>query len=139
MKPTGDGRGRVFCMVRRRWVALTPEEEVRQATIAMLHGDYGYPLELMQVEGGISVGGLKRRCDIVVFDTTGSPTLIVECKRRGVPITQEVCDQACRYNSALRVPHLLLTNGEQMVVVGVDFAGKKIVQLPDIPFFHKKS
>ena len=129
----GNARGRVLDPVRRRWVTLTPEEAVRQRIIATLHEGYGYPLELMQVEGTISVNGLTRRCDIVVYDTAGRPHIIVECKRPDVAITQRVCDQACRYNTALHVPLLVLTNGVQQVVVEVDFDRRVLRQLDDLP------
>lgn len=115
-----DGRREVLDPVRRRWVALTPEEEVRQLTIQMLNSHYGYPLELMQVEGAITLNGMTRRCDIVVYDTSGMPQMIVECKKPEVSLTQKVCDQACRYNTVLKVPYLLLTNGHQMVMVAVN-------------------
>lgn len=133
-----DGKKEVLDPVRRRWVALTPEEEVRQLTIQMLHSHYRYPLELMQVEGAITLNGMTRRCDIVVYDTDGHPQMIVECKKPEVAITQKVCDQACRYNTVLRVPHLMLTNGRQMVVVAVDLTKGTLTQLPDVPLFIKK-
>ena len=130
-----DNRREVLDPVRRRWVALTPEEEVRQQTIRMLHDRYGYPLELMQVEGAITVNGLSRRCDIVVYTPMGQPLIIVECKRPDVPITQRVCDQACRYNTVLQVPLLLLTNSRQQVVAEVDFEHRAIRQLPELPHY----
>lgn len=133
-----DGQPEIFDPVRRRWVALTPEEEVRQQTILQLHNHYGYPLELMQVEGAIALNGMTRRCDIVVHDTDGHPLLIVECKRPNVPITQKVCDQACRYNTVLQVPYLLLTNGIQIIIIHVDFASRQLRQLPDLPPWTKK-
>ena len=129
----------VFCPVRRRWVALTPEEGVRQHTILMLHRHYGYPLELMQVEGAITVNGMPRRCDIVVHSAEGRPQIIVECKRPDVPLTQKVCDQACRYNTALQVPLLILTNGNQLVTLQVDLAGGTLSQLQEPPRWVKKS
>lgn len=129
----------VFCPVRRRWVALTPEEGVRQHTILMLHRHYGYPLELMQVEGAITVNGMTRRCDIVVHSAEGRPQIIVECKRPDVPLTQKVCDQACRYNTALQVPLLILTNGNQMATLQVDLAGGTLSQLREPPRYVKKS
>lgn len=134
-----EGRREVFDPTRRRWVALTPEEGVRQHTILILHRHYGYPMELMQVEGAITVNGMTRRCDIVVYDTKGCPQMIVECKRPEVPLTQKVCDQACRYNTVLQVPLLLLTNGNQQVVLEVDFAAYALHQLPDVPPFLKNS
>ena len=129
---TTDGQLEVFDPVRRRWVALTPEEEVRQHVIRQLHDLHGYPLGLMQVEGAIALNGMTRRCDIVTY-RDGRPMLIVECKRPDVPITQKVCDQACRYNTVLQVPYLLLTNGIQNVVIHVDFANRQLRQLPDLP------
>ena len=128
-----DGRRDVLDPVRRRWVALTPEEEVRQQTIVLLHEHYGYPLELMQVEGAITVNGQTRRCDIVVYDSDGRPYMIVECKRPNVSLTQRVCDQACRYNTVLQVPVLVLTNGWQQVVVEVDSDKRTLRQLTEIP------
>lgn len=130
-----DGRREVLDPVRRRWVTLTPEEWVRQLTIAMLHERHGYPLELMQVEGAITVNGQSRRCDIVTYSRDGRPRMIVECKRPDVPLTQKVCDQACRYNTVLQVPYLLLTNGKQLVMIEIDYVKQAIRQLPEIIFF----
>lgn len=128
-----DGHSEVLCLVRRRWVALTPEEWVRQQIILTLHKRYGYPLELMQVEGAISLNGLSRRCDIVVYSTEGKPQIIVECKKPTIKLTQKVCDQACRYNTVLRVPYLLLSNGQNIIMIKVDFATGALHCLPDIP------
>ena len=132
-----DGRREVLDPVRRRWVALTPEEGVRQWVIGLLHERYGYPLELMQVEGAITVNGMTRRCDIVVYDTTGTPQMIVECKKPEVAITQKVCDQACRYNTVLQVPYLVLTNGRQMVMIEVDYMKGQLRQLSELPSYEK--
>lgn len=131
-----EGCREVFDPVRRRWVALTPEEWVRQQTLRRLH-DAGYPLEVIQVEGTITVNGMTRRCDIVVY-RDGQPWMIVECKKCEIPLTQKVCDQACRYNTVLRVPYLLLTNGKQEVIVAVDFEKGFLRQLAELPLFQKK-
>ena len=132
-----NSRREVFDPVRRRWVALTPEEWVRQYTIHRLHRDFGYPLEVIQVEGAITLNGLTRRCDIVVY-RDGQPWMIVECKKGDIPLTQKVCDQACRYNTVLRVPYLFLTNGKQQVAVWVDFENNTLRQLSDLPLWQKK-
>lgn len=133
VRDCADGRREVLDPVRRRWVALTPEEWVRQQTIRLLHVRYDYPLELMQVEGAITLNGLTRRCDIVVYTPDGAPLIIVECKEPNVKLTQKVCDQACRYNTVLRVPYLMLTNGQSIIVLKVDFDTGGLVQLTDIP------
>ncbi|MBR1849794.1 MAG: type I restriction enzyme HsdR N-terminal domain-containing protein [Bacteroidales bacterium] len=119
--------------VRRRRVALTPEEEVRQAVIATLHSRYGYPLELMQVEGQIALNGMARRCDIVVYAPGLRPAMIVECKRPQVTLTQRVADQACRYNLALGVPYLLLTNGRQTLCLATDPVAATLTPLAALP------
>ena len=131
-----EGCREVFDPVRRRWVALTPEEWVRQQTLVRLHAA-GDPPEVMQVEGAITLNGMTRRCDIVVY-RDGQPWMIVECKKSEIPLTQKVCDQACRYNTVLRVPYLLLTNGRQDVIVAVDFEKGCLRQLADLPPFQKK-
>ena len=132
-----ENRREVFDPVRRRWVALTPEEWVRQCTIQRLHNVGGYPLEVMQVEGAISLNGMTRRCDIVVY-RDGQPWMIVECKKSEVSLTQRVCDQACRYNTVLKVPYLMLTNGKQEIVIAVDFEEGCLKQLTEIPLYEKK-
>lgn len=133
VRDCADGRREVLDPVRRRWVALTPEEWVRQQTIRLLHVRYGYPLELMQVEGAITLNGLTRRCDIVVYGPDGAPLIIVECKEPNVKLTQKVCDQASRYNTVLRVPYLVLVNGQSIIVLKVDLDTGGLVQLTDIP------
>ncbi len=134
-----DGRREVFDMVRNRFVALTPEEWVRQHFIQYLHEVLLYPIELMQVEGAISFNGMTRRCDIVVYDEEVKPLIIVECKKETVPLSQKVIDQACRYNLVLQVPFLCITNGRQQLCCKVDFGKKCLNSIPKLPKYHKKS
>jgi len=124
-----DGKREIFDPVRRRYVALTPEEWVRQQTITLLRDEYGYPLELMQVECAISLNGLTKRCDIVVYDHSVQPLMIVECKQERVALSQQVVDQASRYNLVLQVPYLLLTNGLQQICLQVDAATTSLHQV----------
>ena len=133
-----DGRREVFDMVRNRFVALTPEEWVRQHFIQYLHEVLLYPVELMQVEGAISLNGMTRRCDIVVYDEDVKPLIIVECKKETVPLSQKVIDQACRYNLVLQVPFLCITNGKQQLCCKVDFAKKCLNIISELPKYHKK-
>ena len=132
-----DGRCEVFDPVRRRWVALTPEESVRQQVILFLHNRLGYPLELMQVEGQICVNGQVRRCDIVIYDKSVKPVMIVECKKPDVAISQKVADQACRYNLTLNVPYLFLTNGRQHWVGRVWAAEQRMDPLASVPTWRE--
>ncbi len=123
----------ILDFLRRRYVALTPEEWVRQHVIHALHSHQGYPLELMQVEGAITLNGMTRRCDIVVYGRAVRPMMIVECKQADVPLTQKVLDQASRYNLVLQVPYLYVTNGMQHIVCQVDAENKCLTQLARLP------
>lgn len=134
-----DGHREVFDIARNRYVALTPEEWVRQHVLHHLHFELGYPLELIQVEGAITLNGMTRRCDIVVYDQQVRPFIIVECKKESVPLTQKVLDQACRYNLVLQVPYLCITNGPQQLCYQVNFEQKTLIFLNNLPTYHKKS
>ena len=74
---------------------------------------YQYPLALMAVEKIVKVNGLSQRADVVIYDRTGAPWLIAECKAPSVKISQETFLQAARYNFSLQVAHVLLTNGNE--------------------------
>jgi len=107
----GETGFQIWDQGRRKWVALTPEEWVRQHAARFLTTELGYPSGRMAVEYTIQVHGLSRRADIVVFNQSGMPHVIVECKAPEVPVTQRTADQVARYNLELSVPHLMLTNG----------------------------
>jgi type I site-specific restriction-modification system R (restriction) subunit len=106
-----EGKTYVFDPLRRRHVALTPEEEVRQKVLYLLVEHLHVPAGLVAVEYSVKVNGLDKRCDAVVFGSDGSPLMIVECKAQSVKITAKTLDQAVRYYSALRPKFLLLYNG----------------------------
>ncbi|MBO2522716.1 MAG: restriction endonuclease subunit R [Bacteroidetes bacterium] len=104
----------VFDPLRRQWVSLTPEEQVRQKMLNYLVETRKVAAGLIAVEYSIKVNNLPKRADIVVFNNLGEPQMIVECKAETVPITEKVLDQAIRYYSGLKVKYLTLTNGKTM-------------------------
>ena len=101
----------IFDVIRKRFVALTPEEWVRQHVVHFLMKERQVPSGRMNVEVALETLGLLRRADIVVFNNLGQPAVIVECKAPTVKITQETFDQIARYNMALKAPYLVVTNG----------------------------
>jgi type I site-specific restriction endonuclease len=107
------GKTEIFDAVRRKFVALTPEEGVRQQLIHFLVTVKKFPAALLQVEASLTFNGRTCRADLVACDRRGQPLLIAECKAPEVKITQEVFEQIARYNSVLKVPCLLITNGRQ--------------------------
>lgn len=126
-----EGYYEVFDPVRKKFVALTPEEWVRQHVIAFLNNAKGYPLSLLMVEKQFTLNKLYKRADIVVCNKSGKPVLIVECKSFDVPVSQETFDQAVRYNLALRVKYLLITNGINTYCCSLENA--EYSALSDIP------
>ena len=128
-----DGKTKVFDPIRKIYCTLTPEEEVRQKTLYYLVEIKKYPAGLIAVEYSIKVNNLPKRCDIVVFNKSGPPEMIVECKAETVPITQKVLDQAIRYFSGLNVNYLLLTNGKTMFCYHIDIENKKIEAMREMP------
>ena len=109
-----DEKTVVFDPLRRQWVSLTPEEQVRQKMLHFLVETRKVAAGLIAVEYSIKVNNLPKRADIVVFNNLGEPQMIVECKAESVPITEKVLDQAIRYFSGLKVKYLTLTNGKTM-------------------------
>ncbi len=109
-----DGKVTVFDPLRRQYVALTPEEQVRQKMLYYLVETRKVPSGLIAVEYSIKVNNLPKRADIVVYNNLGEPQMIVECKAETVPITEKVLYQAIRYYSGLKVKYLTLTNGKTM-------------------------
>ncbi|MBL7924762.1 MAG: type I restriction enzyme HsdR N-terminal domain-containing protein [Bacteroidia bacterium] len=101
----------IYDSVRKRFVALTPEEWVRQNLLRYMSEVCRYPPALMAVEKLVKVNGLSQRADIVVYNRQGKPWLIAECKSTSVKLSQDTFLQAARYNFTLEVPFLVLTNG----------------------------
>lgn len=102
---------RIFDVVRKKYVVLTPEEWVRQHVVQYLINEKKYPLGLMQVETTVKYNRMNIRCDIMVYTTQLQPLLLVECKAPEVEITQAAFDQIARYNMPLKVKCLMVTNG----------------------------
>lgn len=104
--------------LRRKEVALTPEERVRQWFIQVLHNDGQVPLHMMMSEHPLELGDKKWRADILVWDRNLRPLMVVECKRPGVELSQKVLDQALRYNIVLGVRYIVITNGVKTCIAG---------------------
>lgn len=115
------GLVQVFDPLRRRYVALTSEEFVRQQFVAHLLNELGYNATMMANEVQLSLNGMSRRCDTVVYDRQLQPRMIVEYKRPTVKISQRVFEQICRYNSVLRVDVLVVSNGLQHYCCRMDY------------------
>ena len=107
-----NGRTEVWDTIRGRWLVMTPEEAVRQQVIAYLIEVKQVPPGLIRQEQPLSLNDTARRADVVAYDHTGKPRMVVECKAPSVPVTRETLEQAVRYNCVLQVPYIWITNGE---------------------------
>lgn len=103
---------KVFCLVRKKWIVLTPEEWVRQHFLSYLIHTLKYPVSLIAVEKLLKVGTRNRRTDIVVYKDQ-FPFLLIECKHMDHPLTNRELDQTLHYFSAIQCPYWVITNGAQ--------------------------
>ena len=109
--------------LRKKHVALTPEEHVRQWFIGVLANQMQVPMHMMMSEVGFKLGEKPFRADVLVYDRKLQPVVIVECKRPEVELTMEVLDQAVRYNLVLNVPVIIITNGHKTFICRKTEAG----------------
>jgi hypothetical protein len=117
---TQQDRKYIFDPIRRKFVFLSPEEWVRQNIISYLVGVMNYPASLLSVEKEIWVGEIKKRCDVVVFDRSGQPWMIIECKEMDMVIGEGVLQQSLTYHQALPVKYVVISNGNHTHCIRLD-------------------
>lgn len=128
-----NGKQKIFDTLRRRYVALTPEEWVRQHFVHFLINHKHYPASLMANEVRLTIGEKNVRADSVLYDTRLRPRMIVEYKAPHIAITQKVFDQISVYNLLLHVDYLVVSNGMQTYACKMDYDNQKYLFLEDIP------
>ena len=137
LRKTPTGMIEVYDKLRKKYVAYTPEEDVRQRFIEFLTVDMLFPGGLICNEIGIVQNGIKRRCDTVILDRNGEPLPIIEYKAPHVTITQRVFDQIYRYNTVLKVKYLIVTNGIKTYCCRNDYENNKCLFVNGIPSYEE--
>ena len=132
-----DGKNLIFDVLRMKYVALTPEEWVRQHFINYLLQYKGYPKGLLANEIQINLNGTKKRCDSVLFNRDLTARMIIEYKASSVPITQAVFDQITRYNMVLKVEYLIVSNGLNHYCCKINYRNGKYYFLEEIPTYDE--
>lgn len=127
------GKYFIFDELRKKDLLLTPEEWVRQHLVKFLIIEKKYPKSLIKLEGGLKINSLQKRTDILVYNKEGNFLLLAECKAPQIKITQEVFDQAARYNFKYRVDYLLVSNGLQHYCCCMDYKNRSYTFLPELP------
>jgi hypothetical protein len=124
----------IFDGFRKIWVNLTPEEWVRQNILQYITTVKNYPSSLIAIEKEISLGELKKRCDIVVYDKEMQPWMIIECKEMNVPLTEKTMEQALRYHITLPAQYLVITNGSYCH--GFKKESGNFIEINEMPFYQ---
>ncbi|WP_369995247.1 type I restriction enzyme HsdR N-terminal domain-containing protein [Winogradskyella sp.] len=127
----------IFDVIRKKFIILQPEEWVRQHCVHFLINNKNFPKSLINVEKELTINGLKKRYDIVVFNPDGSIHLMVECKSHNITIDQTTFDQIARYNMQLDATYLMVTNGINHYYSEMDMQAERYIFLKDIPDYKK--
>jgi len=128
-----DEKVLIFDSQRKRYVSLTPEEWVRQHFIRFLIEVKGYPAAYLAVEKQLSLNGMKKRCDVVLYNDHAIPILIIELKAPTVPITQTTFDQVAVYNAKLKVDYFMISNGIEHYCCKVNTVNSRYEYFSEIP------
>lgn len=126
----------ILDILRRRYVALTPEEWVRQHFVHYLIEHKGYPPTLLVNEVPLKVGDKQLRADTVLYDRELHPRMIIEYKAPTIPLSQKVFDQISVYNMLLHVDYLIVSNGMESYCCKMDYINQKYLFLEAIPDYE---
>lgn len=127
IRESNQNRYEIYDGIRHQWVALTPEEWVRQHMTYYIAEKLEIPTTRFAIEAQIEYNGLKKRCDTIIYDENLKPMIIVEYKQPKVDITQKVFDQVAVYNMKLNVPYLIVSNGFEHYMCQVDMTNRRYI------------
>lgn len=128
-----DQKPQIWCLVRKKWVAFTKEEWVRQNWLNYLIHVQHYPASLMAVEKEIHLGELKKRIDILVYKNS-SPWILIECKEQEVPISEQTIQQILTYQTVIQSGVLIVSNGNDTKAFQI--TGTQIQQISQLPKYQ---
>lgn len=126
----------IFDEIRKKFIILTPEEWVRQHVVQFLMEEKKYPKSLINVEKVLLVNGLRKRYDVVVFNSDGSIFVLIECKAPAIKIAQATFDQIARYNMTMKSQFLMVTNGLNHYFCQMDFENERYAFLENLPNYN---
>ena len=126
----------IFFFFFKKFIILTPEEWVRQHVVQFLLEEKKYPKSLINVEKVLKINGLRKRYDVVVFNSDGSIFILIECKAPEIKITQATFDQIARYNMTMNAQFLMVTNGLNHYFCQMDYENEKYTFLENLPNYN---
>jgi hypothetical protein len=126
----------IYDIIRKKYVVLTPEEWVRQHFVHYLITALGYPKSLISVETGMKYHDLAKRTDIIIYNRTGEPLVLVECKSSTTNLNQKVMEQALMYNRTIKASYIILTNGLKNSCIQIKSGNQSVEFLATLPMFE---
>ncbi len=129
-----EGKVWIFDGIRKKYVVMTPEEWVRQHLVYYFIHHLHYPKSLIKIEQGLKYNELQKRSDIIVFNRTGNPWMIVECKSPLVELNQNTAQQVTVYNSNIQARYVALSNGIKHICY--EAKGTNVVLLNNFPEYE---
>ena len=126
----------IFDFLRRKWVALTPEEWVRQHFTHFLVEHKNYPQALLANEVELRIGEKRLRCDTLLYNKELRPRMIIEYKAPTIQIQQKTFDQISVYNLLLKVDYLVVSNGLLHYCCKMDYECQSYQFVEDIPNYE---
>lgn len=136
VKKTGN-RWMIFDSLRKKFVALTPEEWVRQHFLHFIINHRNFPASLIAVEQQIEVNGQSKRCDAILYNKQMQAIAIFEFKAPQVAIHQQTFDQAAVYNSRLKLKYFFISNGMEHYFAEIIDENKRYRIEREIPDFQQ--
>ena len=136
LRRTGN-RDMIFDVLRRKYVALTPEEWVRQHFVHYLIEHKGYPTALLANEIELRIGEKHLRADTLLYNKELRPHMLIEYKSPTIALTQKVFDQISAYNLLLHADYLIVSNGMQHICCRMDYEQNTYHCLEEIPDYSE--
>jgi hypothetical protein len=124
----------IFDRLRKLWVKLTPEEWVRQNVLGMMLEELNFPAPYISIEKEIQVGQLKKRFDLLIYDASHRPWMLVECKAPEVALSQKTAEQMLNYQQVLQTKYMVITNGN--TAMGWEYRVQELVELHTWPAYN---
>ena len=122
----------VFDRIRMIWVALQPEEWVRQNLVNWFIQVKKIPKTLIAIEQSLKINSLSKRCDMLIYDQSHRPWMMVEVKSQGVELNASVLTQVLNYHMGIPVKYIMITNGEHCFVANIKNSSSQWVdQFPE--------
>ena len=128
------GKQFIYDDFRKKWVLFTPEEWVRQHILHFLVNKKKYLPGLIAVERKVkNTTEQINRFDILCYNQSGQPYLLVECKSPQVDLDHNTFMQTAHYNKSIKATYVVVSNGLIHYAAKADFIANEMIFLDDFP------